>query len=72
MAFLKIDNYCENDLKIQNGVPITTKDNPSEHGYGIRSIQSVVQRYDGEFEISIVDHVFTLAIIFPIPMGFLQ
>ena len=71
MAFLKIDNYCESDPMIQNGLPVTTKSNPSEHGYGIRSIQSVVQRYDGELKISIVDHVFTLAVILPIPMELL-
>ena len=71
MAFLKIENYCESEPQIQNGLPVTTKNTPSEHGYGIRSIQSVIQRYDGELKISTVDHVFTLAIILPIPMEFL-
>ena len=70
MAFLKIENYCETVPKIQNGLPVTTKSNPSEHGYGMRSIQSVVQRYDGELKISTVDHVFTLDVILPIPMVF--
>ena len=70
MAFLKIENYCETVPRIQNGLPVTTKSNPSEHGYGMRSIQSVIQRYDGELKISTVDHIFTLAVIIPIPTDF--
>ena len=72
MAFLKIENYCETVPKIQHGLPVTTKSNSSEHGYGMRSIQSVVQRYDGEFKVSIADYVFTLDVILPIPMDFLS
>ncbi len=70
MAFLKIENCCETAPKLQNGLPVTTKSNPSQHGYGMRSIQSVVQRCSGELKISAADHVFTLAIILPIPMDY--
>ena len=69
---MKIENYCETVPKIQNDLPVTTKSNPSEHGYGMRSIQSVVQRYDGELKVSTVDHVFTLDVILPIPMDFFE
>ncbi len=72
MVFLKIENYCETVPEVKNGLPVTTKSSPSEHGYGMRSIRSVVQRHDGEFKISAVDHVFTLAVILPIPMDFLS
>ncbi len=68
MAFFK--NYCETVSEIQNGLLVSTKSNPSEHGYGMRSIQSVVNRYDGELKISTVDHVFKFDIILPIPMDF--
>lgn len=67
MTFLKIENYCENVPEIRNGLPVTTKSNPSEHGYGMRSIQSAVQRYDGEFRILAEGHIFTLTVILPNP-----
>ncbi len=67
MTFLKIENYCENVPEIRNGLPVTTKSNPSEHGYGMRSIQSAVQRYDGEFRILAEGHIFTLTAILPNP-----
>ncbi len=72
MGLLKIENYCETVPEIQNGLPLSTKSNPSEHGYGMRSIQSVVKRYDGELKISTIDHVFKLSVIVPIPMDFLS
>lgn len=71
MAFLKIENYCDSIPQIKNGLPVTTKSNPSEHGYGMRSIHSVVQCYHGELKITTKDHVFTLAIILPMPTGHL-
>ena len=71
MAFLKIENYCETEPHFQNGLPVTTKNNNSfEHGYGMRSIRSVVRRYDGELKISTMNHVFTLSVLLPIPMDF--
>ena len=71
MAFLKIENYCETEPHFQNGLPVTTKNNNSfDHGYGMRSIRSVVRRYDGELKISTNNHVFTLSVLLPIPMDF--
>lgn len=70
MAFLKIENYCETVPEIHNGLPATSKANPSEHGYGMRSIQSVVWRYDGDLKISAADHVFTITIVMPIPQDY--
>ncbi len=67
MAFLKIENYCKSAPEIRNGLPATSKTNPSEHGYGMRSIESVVRRYDGDLKISTADHLFTITIIIPIP-----
>ena len=70
MAFLKNENYCETVPEIHNGLPATSKANPSEHGYGMRSIQSVVWRYDGDLKISAADHVFTITIVMPIPQDY--
>lgn len=68
MAFIKIENYCEHMPEFRNGLPVTTKQNPQEHGYGMQSIQSVIRHYNGELKISVADHIFTLDVILPIPM----
>lgn len=69
MAFIKIENYCEDIPNFYDGIPITTKKNSLEHGYGMRSIQTVVNRYDGEWKVTIKDNIFTINIMLPIPMN---
>lgn len=68
MAFLKIENYCTTIPQFRAGLPVTTKEIPSEHGYGMRSIQAVVEHYGGELKVNVVDHIFSLNVILPIPM----
>lgn len=68
MAFLKIENYCETMPVFQNGLPLTTKKNASEHGYGMRSIRDVVKRYGGEWSVQADDQIFMVNIMLPIPM----
>ena len=64
LVFIRIENYCDKPVQIKNGLPVTTKENPEEHGFGSRSIRSVVKKYQGESSVSVDDHIFTLNIIF--------
>ncbi|MDO4328290.1 MAG: GHKL domain-containing protein, partial [Lachnospiraceae bacterium] len=47
--FLRIctENYCEEKIVFKNGMPVTTKKNKRIHGYGMKSIQNTVKKYDG-------------------------
>ena len=69
MAFIKIENYCDTILEFHNGLPVTTKSNASEHGYGMQSIQNVVERYGGEWKVQAEDQMFMLNIMLPIPIN---
>ena len=44
--FLRIrcENYCEEQLKFENGMPVTTKKDRRFHGFGMKSIK----KYGGE------------------------
>nr|WP_296156233.1 ATP-binding protein [uncultured Blautia sp.] len=64
LVFIKIENYCDKPVQIKDGVPVTTKENPEEHGFGSRSIRSVVEKYQGESSVLVENHVFTLNMIF--------
>lgn len=64
LVFIKIENYCDKPVQIKDGLPVTTKENPEEHGFGSRSIRSVVEKYQGESSVSVEDHVFTLNMMF--------
>lgn len=64
-SFIKIENYCENEPSFIDGLPQTSKENKTEHGYGMKSIQDVVNAYHGEMNISTEKHIFTLDIMLP-------
>lgn len=44
----------------------TTKSNKNQHGYGIKNISSVVQKYGGVYSIHVRDEMFCFSIIIPI------
>ena len=64
---ISIDNYYEgNIVLLENGLPKTTKEDKDYHGYGMKSIQLIVNKYDGDLNISLDNNVFSLFIMFPI------
>lgn len=66
LLFIKLDNFYVNELNILNGNFITTKRDKINHGYGIRSIKSIVEKYGGSIKISTDNHWFSLMILLPI------
>lgn len=44
---LEVGNHYEGSISFRNGLPVTTKDDGSFHGYGTKSIRDTVQRYGG-------------------------
>ena len=59
-----IDNYCSHLPELKNGLPVTTKEE-GMHGYGLRSIRYIVQKYGGSMQIGLSGHLFTLTLLFP-------
>lgn len=58
------ENTFTGTLKIKNGLPVTDK-NPAYHGYGMKSIQNTVNKYDGSLKVSAIEDRFQLQIFFP-------
>ncbi len=64
---ISIDNYYDGKIKFaEDGLPKTTKEDENYHGYGIRSVASIVSKYNGVLHVKTDDNVFTLSIMFPI------
>lgn len=63
---VNIINPIPNTLKMENGIPVTTKKDKKLHGFGIRSMKYIVKKYDGFFHISQEDGCFSLKFLFPI------
>lgn len=64
---IRMENCYEEDLVFEDGLPTTTKNNKQYHGYGLKSIQSTVKKYDGSVAINAKDGWFELRILIPLP-----
>lgn len=66
LLFIKLENYFVNQLNIYNGSFLTTKQDKMNHGFGLKSIKRIVEKYGGEITISTDNQWFTLMILMPI------
>lgn len=62
---LRMENYCENKPVFRNGLPVTTKNGNGMHGFGMRSIRSVAEKYGGTMSASYADNLFVLNVLYP-------
>ena len=60
------ENYFSGQIKFLEGLPQTIKKDKDFHGYGTKSIQSIVNKYKGNLEFKVQDDRFILDIILPV------
>lgn len=61
------ENYYAGEVRIRDGLPVTTKGDRRFHGFGMRSIAHQVAKYGGEMTIRTDDRVFSISIVMPMP-----
>lgn len=64
MLFIQSENYYTGELQFEEGLPQTTKEDADWHGFGLKSIKMIVQKYGGELSMHAEDGVFHLSILF--------
>jgi len=57
---IDIANCFDSELKLENGLPVTTKDDKGYHGYGTKSMKYIADKYKGKMRISQTDGWFKL------------
>ncbi|EUJ29133.1 hypothetical protein MFLO_11120 [Listeria floridensis FSL S10-1187] len=63
---IRIDNYSTVPLALHEGLPKTTKQNQDAHGYGLKSISYIAEKYHGVMTINQKENWFTLKILIPL------
>ena len=63
---IRVENCYEGDIRFVAGLPSTRKD-ARYHGYGMKSIRSVVEKYNGSMTVKAEDGWFELRLLFPVP-----
>lgn len=66
MLSIHFDNYCEKKIVWKGGFPMSTKNHHEVHGYGMRSIRHVVEKYGGTMNAFQKEDTFNLNILFPL------
>ncbi len=64
---LQVENYCPEDLEYQGGLPVTTKKDRANHGFGLKSIQQTAKKYGGTTTVGTEDGWFVLKVLIPLP-----
>lgn len=64
-AFLNIYNTYQGDINFDGKLPRTTKEDKIIHGYGLKSIEMIVQQHEGELTVEVKDGIFNVSIVFP-------
>ncbi len=62
---VKIENYFAGSIAMEKDLPRTTKEDNGFHGYGLKSIRYITEKYDGDLRLSVQDQKFILQAIFP-------
>ncbi len=58
-----ITNFFSGDMKMENGLPVTTKqEEPGFHGYGVKSMRLIAEKYGGNITATAEEDLFTLSI----------
>ncbi len=65
-ASIHIWNYFKGPITFSSGLPVTSKDEES-HGFGMKSMQRIVDEFDGVMHAHTEGEIFNLDIMLPVP-----
>ena len=60
-----VENYCGEKLAFADGLPVTSKSDKDFHGFGVKSIRYIVEKYGGTLCIEQKGDTFAVNILFP-------
>lgn len=66
LVFLRLENPYQGDLQLRDGFPVTSKADQQNHGFGLKSIRDIGEKYQGVLSFSAEGGQFVLQIAFPI------
>ncbi len=61
---IHIDNYCNQTVVFEDDLPITSKKDKAYHGFGVRSIKYIVEKYYGDILMQVKEQCFQVDILF--------
>ena len=62
-----VENYFAEPPAFENGQPVSTKGDEANHGYGLKSIRHVTEKYDGTLSCTTDGNIFRLNVMLSLP-----
>ncbi len=64
MLLIKVTNPFKTPItKHENGVIVTSKADKKNHGYGLKSVNETVEKYNGTVDINPDNDIFTITVV---------
>ncbi len=64
---VNVRNFYEGNIELDGeGLPRTTKSDKEQHGFGLRSIRQVAEKYGGNLSVALKDDIFNLNVLIPV------
>lgn len=63
---VRVENYFDGKIVFRDSYPVTSKTDGGIHGYGLKSVGYIVEKYGGELCIQIDDNIYTIDITIPL------
>ena len=63
---IHIENPCAKEPLFMDGLPVTNKPDKDYHGFGVRSMRYLCEKYQGALTTGWEDGIFSLDILFPV------
>ena len=65
MFLIRLENRCSIVPEFQDGLPVTGKKDKRYHGFGVKSIRYIAEKYHGEMFMNVRDGKFILNVLLP-------
>ncbi len=66
LGFIHMENYYQDTVIFENGIPKTTKQDRQNHGYGTQSIRYLAEKYGGDMQMQTEADIFLTDIMIPV------
>lgn len=69
MILIHLENRCSVRPRFEADLPLTNKTDQNQHGFGVRSMRYIAEKYNGSIQMTVRDEKFLLDILLPKPQN---
>lgn len=66
MILIHMENRCSIQPEFHNDLPVTNKEDKNRHGFGVRSMRYIAEKYNGELYMKVNGEMFVADILLPV------